>query len=259
MGESRPEGRLEMSPAQHGGVTGVVFDCDGVLADTTPCWEGAFASTARGFGVELSGEQLLELRGAALSTGAAWISAWSRRSPAPGEVQELLRGALVRAIDTSDLAALEGARGLLGELHGNFPLGVASNSPRSVLLRVLARLGLTGYFATAVSAEDVERPKPAPDLYVAACAALRIDPRLSFAVEDSEIGVKSARAAGLTVIEVTKAPAVASQPLPRNALRVRSLADDRIPLLLRWPRPSATAVGWDAGPSCGLDPAGPRS
>jgi HAD superfamily hydrolase (TIGR01509 family) len=222
-----------MSPARHGGVTGVVFDCDGVLADTTPCWEDAFVSTARAFGVELSSERLLELRGAALGTGAVWISARSRRSPAPGEVQELLRGALVRAIDASDLVALDGVRDLLGELHGTFPLGVASNSPRSILLRVLARLDLTGYFAAAVSAEDVERPKPAPDLYLAACAALRIDPRLSFAVEDSEIGVRSARAAGLTVIEVTNAPAVASQSLPRDALRVTSLADDRIPLLLR--------------------------
>lgn len=218
---------------------GVVFDCDGVLANTTPCWEEAFSAVASQFGLALGRDQLAGLRGAALVTAARRIVRWSPGSPAPGRVLDALREQLVRAIGESELILSEGVRELLTELHAIVPLAVASNSPRVVLLRTLARLDITHYFVAAVSGEDVARPKPAPDPYLAACRALSVDPRLSFAVEDSQIGIRSAIAAGLAVIEVTEPSSQPSSPgpdscVPGSTLRVRSLTDLRIrPLILR--------------------------
>lgn len=151
-----------MSAATGAQPGGVIFDCDGVLADTTPCWDAAFSATAGEFGLILGRGQLAELRGAALGSAARRLRAWSPGSPPLEEILPVLREQLVMSIDTSPLALIEGVRELLAELHGRVRLGVASNSPRAVLLRVLARLDITHYFATAISAEDVARPKPAP-------------------------------------------------------------------------------------------------
>jgi HAD superfamily hydrolase (TIGR01509 family) len=215
------------------GVGGVVFDCDGVLAETTGCWDEAYFRTARGFGLQLRDDQLNGLRGAALSMSAERIVAWSRHELAFGEVLEVLHQELAASIDASTLVLVEGARALLQELHGSVRLGVASNAPRSILLRVLSRLDITQYFASAISAEDVKQPKPAPDPYIAACEALAIHPLSSFAIEDSAIGMQSAMAAGLAVIELAK---VSDSVLPfraGTALRVRSLSDPRIWRLVR--------------------------
>lgn len=213
---------------------GVVFDCDGVLADTTPCWEDAFLGVAREIDLALSSDQLAELRGAALTTATQRLAQWSRRPLRPDKVLGRLREQLMRAIDTSDLLLADGVRDLLNELYGVVSIGVASNSPRAVLLHILARLEITEYFTAAISAEDVTRPKPAPDPYLAVCQALGVDPRMSFAVEDSEIGIRSALAAGLTVIELAESPTLSPDgtQAPGSALRVSSLADRRVRLLI---------------------------
>lgn len=221
----RPASETPSGPAG-----GVVFDCDGVLADTTHCWDEAFAGTAREFGLTLTDEQLRELRGAALATAAERIAGWLDRPIRTRAVVGELSYRLERSIDGSELQLTDGIAELLRDLHGTVRLGVASNSPRSVLLRVLARLRITEYFAAVIGADDVERPKPAPDPYWAACEALSIDPRRSLAIEDSDVGVRSAIAAGLAVVEVVgrPSPSGSQAPLRDGALRVTSLGDDRI-------------------------------
>jgi beta-phosphoglucomutase-like phosphatase (HAD superfamily) len=158
-------------PAGRHQAGGLVFDCDGVLADTTPCWEEAFSGVAAEFGLALRRDQLAALRGAALVTAARRMAGWSRRPVAAEEVLKALREQLVASIDAAELMLIEGVRELLEEFHGIVRLGVASNSPRAVLRHILARLAITGYFAAVISAEDVARPKPAPDPYLAACRA----------------------------------------------------------------------------------------
>jgi HAD superfamily hydrolase (TIGR01509 family) len=212
---------------------GVVFDCDGVLADTNSCWDAAFTAAAHEFGLELDDERLSRLHGAALGTAAGELARWSPRPLRPDDVRPVLVDRLVSAIGAADLVLPDGLGDLLDRLHGVVPLGVASNSPRSVLRHVLARSEIAGYFTVTVSADDVPRPKPAPDPYLAACEALGIDPPAGFAVEDSETGIRSAVAAGLTVIEVT---GPGRRPAPGHgsgsALRVATLADPRVGSLI---------------------------
>jgi beta-phosphoglucomutase-like phosphatase (HAD superfamily) len=70
----------------------------------------------------------------------------------------------------------------------------------------LTSAGLAGLFEQVYSADDVERPKPAPDLYRTACAGLGAYPSRSLAFEDSRTGVASARAAGMYVVGVPSLP-----------------------------------------------------
>ena len=130
------------------------------------------------------------------------------------------------------LAPADGLAELLGRLSGVVPVAVASNAPRRAVLRVLARLDLTWHFCVVVSADDVQRPKPAADPYVAACAELGADPHRSLAVEDSEIGAISADAAGLGVVEVAPSGWEHNGSARRPAaLRITTLADPRLALL----------------------------
>jgi HAD superfamily hydrolase (TIGR01509 family) len=102
-----------------------------------------------------------------------------------------------------DAPALPGAVELVGALRGaGVPVGVASNSPHVLVDASLRSAGLHEAFAAVVSAQDVARGKPAPDVYLEACRRLDADPAQSVALEDSPTGVEAARAAGLHVIGV---------------------------------------------------------
>ena len=87
-------------------------------------------------------------------------------------------------------------------LAEEWPLGLASSSNRPLIDLVLERAGLADSFQVTVSSEEVERGKPAPDVYLEAARRLGVDPDSCAAIEDSTNGIKSAHAAGMAVIAV---------------------------------------------------------
>ena len=101
-------------------------------------------------------------------------------------------------------AALPGAIDAVRSLSGRWPLAVASSSPRSLIGTVLDTADLASAFAATVSSEEVPRGKPAPDVYLAAADRLSVPPKSCAAIEDSSNGLRSAAAAGLTVIAVPR-------------------------------------------------------
>jgi HAD superfamily hydrolase (TIGR01509 family) len=114
------------------------------------------------------------------------------------------------------------------------PLAVASNSERAFLERTLSSAGLLrdGPFGAIVSANDVEHPKPAPDVYLEACKRLAVDPARAVALEDSPVGAASASAAGLFVIGVPYFPGA---QIPDTSLLAESLADPAVARALGLP------------------------
>jgi HAD superfamily hydrolase (TIGR01509 family) len=100
------------------------------------------------------------------------------------------------------LPLLPGAVGAVTRIAERWPVGLASSSPRSLIETVLDASGLRATFAATVSTEEVARGKPAPDAYLTAAERLRVPPDACAAVEDSSNGLRSAAAAGLTVIAI---------------------------------------------------------
>ncbi len=188
-------------------VDAVVFDCDGLLVDTESCWTRAetalFAAHGHAFGLE----QKKIVIGRTLDDAGVAMAAYFGR---PGDGPAL--AARLRELVAAELAggadALPGARALVEMLRGRVPIAVASNSPRAFVASALASAGLDDLFTHVLAAEDVVRPKPAPDLYLAACAALGAEAGRSVAFEDSRTGVESARAAGLHIVGVPSLPGV---------------------------------------------------
>jgi HAD superfamily hydrolase (TIGR01509 family) len=122
----------------------------------------------------------------------------------------------------AELVTRPGAAELLRSLRGRLRLGVASNTPRALVEQAMMSSSLNDAFDVVVTADDVARPKPAPDIYLAACEQLAVEPSQAVALEDSTLGIASARAAGLTVVAVPQWPSVDTSGAD---LVLRSLAD----------------------------------
>ncbi|HYM45792.1 MAG TPA: HAD family phosphatase [Solirubrobacteraceae bacterium] len=204
----------------------VIFDNDGLLLDTEEAWTRAertlFARRGRVFTIE----HKRSLIGSARPAAALKLEAMLELAGQGGELIDELHE-LVMEEALAGVAPRPGALELIERLAGGgVGLGVASNSRREFVERTLESAGLLrGPFATIVSVEDVERPKPAPDIYVEACRRLGARPDASVALEDSPTGVAAAAAAGMYVIGV---PYFEDGELPGSDLTARSLADPAV-------------------------------
>ena len=100
------------------------------------------------------------------------------------------------------LPLVEGAFEAVERLAGSFRLALASSSNRPLIDAVLAGSRLAGHFEVTVSSEEVERGKPAPDVFLEAARSLRVAPLACAAIEDSGNGIRAASAAGMRVIAI---------------------------------------------------------
>jgi HAD superfamily hydrolase (TIGR01509 family) len=201
----------------------VLFDNDGLLLDTEVLWTRAEVDLFERFGATFTIEHKRDLIGTsgpvAEATIARHLNAPGRGAELMAELHELVMEEALQGVDP-----MPGAVELLDALDGR-PVGVASNSPRTFVERTLRAAGLYERFDCVLSADDVERPKPAPDLYVALARGLGADPADCVALEDSATGVAAARAAGAFVIGV---PSLEGIVLDEADLVASSLADPRV-------------------------------
>lgn len=204
----------------------VIFDNDGLLLDTEDAWTRAEATLFARRGRVFTIAHKRSLIGSARAAAAAKLEAMLELA---GEGEELM-DELHELVMAEALAGVEprpGALELLERLVGaGVPVAVASNSQREFVERTLASAGLLdGPFQTVVSVEDVERPKPAPDIYLEACRRLGFEPGACAALEDSPTGAPAAAAAGMYVIGV---PYFSDGELPGSDLLADSLADPAV-------------------------------
>jgi len=186
----------------------VVFDCDGLLLDTESAWTRAEVELYRRHGGEFTLEHKREMVGTDGETASLMME---RHLGLPGQGARLRVELLELVLEEVARSAppRPGALELVAALRGaGVPIGLASNSPRRFVELALGVAGLTESFDCVLSAEDVARPKPAPDIYAESCRRLGVDPAAAVALEDSPTGVAAAKAAGMTVIGVPSLPGV---------------------------------------------------
>jgi len=196
----------------------ILFDFDGVLADTEPVHRACWAEVLAPHGITLEWEvyrerfigiddrDMLRMLAAEASHPVIWEDLWALY-PAKKD--------LFRARALSAPPFDPALREFLNNLDGRYTLAVVSSSSCSEIEPMLEAGGLRGYFQTVVGGENVKRHKPAPDPYL--LAAERLNLRTPLVVEDSEAGLASGRAAGFEVLAVT-------HPAEVPALVVRRLA-----------------------------------
>ena len=203
----------------------VVFDNDGLFLDTEEAWTRAETILFHRHGNEFTADHKRDLIGSSHNVAASKLE---RMLGLPGEGFALMAELhdLVMEEVSHDVPPRLGAVELLDALVAvEMPVALATNSPRDFCERALRTAGMDGRFAVIVAGDEVARPKPAPDIYLEACARLGAEPSRSVALEDSPAGTAAARAAGMHVIGV---PYLDDMALPDADLVAPSLADPRV-------------------------------
>src|SRR3954470_19396796 len=204
----------------------VIFDNDGLTLDTEHTWTRAESALYARYGTEFTLDHKREMLG---TSGEKSALTMERHLGQPGRGDELrveLRELVHAELDGTGVETMPGALELLEALRASgVPVGLATNSGSEFATRALRAAGIYEHFDAVVSAEDVPRPKPAPDVYLEAAARVGEDPGACVALEDSETGVAAARAAGMTVVGVPSFPGI---DLDAANLVVPSLRDPRV-------------------------------
>jgi HAD superfamily hydrolase (TIGR01509 family) len=203
----------------------VLFDLDGVLLDSEQTWDEARKSFVTAHGGTWQPAATRTLMGMSAPEWSRYLHDELGVRDSPAAISEGV-AAMVLAAYRECLPLLPHAVETVRALAERWPLGLASSSNRPVIDAFLDGTGLRGCFDAVVSSEEVERGKPAPDVYLAAAAGLRVPPSECVAVEDSTNGIRSAHAAGALVVAIPnrRFPPEASA-LDLAARVVASLAD----------------------------------
>jgi HAD superfamily hydrolase (TIGR01509 family) len=177
----------------------VVFDLDGVLLDSEQVWNEAKEQLVRERGGRWHDDAPRQMMGMSSPEWAAYLRDELGVDLDTEAISDNVVARLER-IYRERLPLLDGAVEAVESLAGHWPLGLASSSNREIIDLFLELSGLRDRFAATLSSEEVERGKPAPDVYLETARRLDAHPALCVAVEDSENGIRAARAAGMAVL-----------------------------------------------------------
>jgi HAD superfamily hydrolase (TIGR01509 family) len=178
----------------------VIFDCDGVLVDSEPLSNRALSQALCAAGLPMTERETTEA-----FLGRSWMSVEEilrqRFGAVPDGLQADYRRRMQAAFE-AELAPVAGIEAALDALaEAGVPTCVASSGPHAKMRLTLGLTGLRERFEGRIfSAWDVERGKPAPDLFLHAAARMGAEPEACVVVEDSPVGVAAARAAAMTAL-----------------------------------------------------------
>ncbi|KAB8123343.1 HAD family phosphatase [Komagataeibacter medellinensis] len=180
---------------------GLIFDCDGTLVDSLPMYREGWITA-----LEDSLRQNVPLE---------WFHGHGGMSE--HMVLDIIEEKLGRGVDREGIIN-QARTGMLQQLHvlreitvvadiarqyhGRLPMAVASNGSRQIVSACLRHLGLERLFDAIITIDDVQNPKPAPDMFLLAAGRLTLEPHACLVFEDSREGMMAATRAGMKHIDV---------------------------------------------------------
>jgi beta-phosphoglucomutase family hydrolase len=183
-------------------IRGLIFDCDGTIADTMPAHYKAWVEALGEFGVEFPEALFYEMGGIPTPRIIEILNERHGHSMPVMETaiaKEKLFEKMIPAVE-----AIEPVVKVIREYDGKLPMAVATGGMRHICHKTLDTLGLRDRFQAIVTAEDVQHGKPSPDIFLEAARRLGVDAKLCLAFEDANLGVQAATAAGMAVVDVRK-------------------------------------------------------
>jgi HAD superfamily hydrolase (TIGR01509 family) len=182
-------------------IEAVIFDLDGVVIQTEEIWDEVREAYATEQGARYDAEAQRAMMGMSSLEWSAYMNEELGMPVEPVEISaEVVRRMEARYRER--LPLIEGAVEAVERLAARWPLGLASSSNRPLIDAVLELSGLAPCFAATVSSEEVERGKPAPDVYLECARRLGVAPTGCAAIEDSHAGIRSAKSAGMRVVAI---------------------------------------------------------
>ncbi len=214
-------------------IKAVIFDMDGVVADTETIDFIADCNVLKSIGAVKSDKDYV--RSVGMPARYTYNRILSQKN-IDADVNELLNKREIefeKALASKRLKPSVGFSELAKKLkERGYKVALASSSSGRKIGQVLSALKIKGAFALVVSANDVKRNKPSPDIYIEAASRLNLSAEDCIAVEDSETGVASAKSAGLKCIAL-RTEQTAEQDLSAADVIVSSLKDIKVEALDR--------------------------
>ncbi|SMF20969.1 haloacid dehalogenase superfamily, subfamily IA, variant 3 with third motif having DD or ED [Alteromonadaceae bacterium Bs31] len=214
----------------------VIFDCDGVLVDSESLAAEVFSEQLSLLGIFFSpAECFTAFHGHSLAHCYSWVEQQFDKKLPANFSETLAKASAIRF--AADLKPVEGVGKLLEQLQrSGIPYCVASNGAHKKINHSLEVTGLSDYFPCVpgfhrrFSIDDVQRGKPAPDIFLYASEVVGVPARFCTVVEDSESGFKAATAAGMKLIKYLPASGARNPLEPKNSASVSSMEE----LLTSW-------------------------
>ena len=182
-------------------IEAVVFDLDGLLLDTEQVWDEVREALTRERGGRWHDRAQADMMGMSSKEWSRYMHDELGLSEPPEELNRLVVERMQERY-RERLPLVDGAVEAVRRIGERWPLGLASSSNRPLIDLALDEMGLADLFRATVSSEEVERGKPAPDVYLEAARRLGVRPQDLAAVEDSANGIRSAKSAGMRVLAI---------------------------------------------------------
>jgi len=182
-------------------VKALIFDMDGLMVDSERLYQEAQRDIAARFGKRVKDETLGRMMGRKPIESLV-IFVEEHGIPATAEEVFRMRNEIMRGKIERDLKPMPGLDHILGTFFGKLKLSVATGAQQEFLDLVVDNLGIRGLFDVLQSSDGVALGKPDPEIYIAACRNLSLEPRDCVVLEDAANGVLAGKRAGCYVIAV---------------------------------------------------------
>lgn len=181
-------------------IKGIIFDCDGTLADTMPLHWIAWSEITRRYGLHFPEERFYAYGGVPTRDILKILRDEQGVDIDPLAVAKEKEDAYVKLMP--QIGPVEEVVSIARAHHGTIPLAVASGGMQHVIVDVLKLLGIRHMFDAVVTSEHVVNQKPAPDIFLEAARRIGVEPRFCRAYEDTDLGMQAIRAAGMDAVDV---------------------------------------------------------
>ncbi len=184
-------------------VRGLIFDCDGTLADTMPAHYLAWKAALGRYRIPLPEARFYQLGGVPTAKIVRILSAEYGVPLTDAEVEGITaekEAGFLAHLDA--VGPVEAVVRIAAAYRGTLPIAVASGGYRDTIAKTLDRVGIRDWFDATVTAEDTARHKPEPDVFLEAARRLGVEPAACLVFEDTDIGLEAARRAGMAGVDV---------------------------------------------------------
>lgn len=181
-------------------IRGLIFDCDGTIADTMPLHWKAWQVVTSKYRLHFPEERFYRLGGVPSRDILKMLKAEQGIELDHVEVAREKERAYLPFLP--EVREIEPIVRIAREYHGKVPMGVASGGTKHVITSVLAHLKISHLFEAVVTSEDVQNQKPAPDIFLEAARRIGVAPEHCRAFEDTDLGLTAIRAAGMDAVDI---------------------------------------------------------
>ena len=181
-------------------IKGIVFDCDGTLADTMPLHWRAWQAVVKRHRLHFPEDRFYSLGGVPSRDILKMLGEEQGVSLDPLAVAHEKEAEYLPLI--AQVEPINVVVGVARENYGKIPMAVASGGMGHIIDQVLRHLGIRQLFDTVVTSEDVVHQKPAPDIFLEAARRIGVPPEFCRGYEDTDLGMQAIRAAGMEAVDV---------------------------------------------------------